>query len=364
MERFIKELSQLDEQHLIRELASPNGIDFCSNDYLGFSFNQKIKDKIQNDFFRNSLSATSSRLIAGENLVYEEVESFIQKIYQVDSALIFGSGYLANLGILTSLGGEETCFFSDEFNHASLIDGIKLSRSKCQIFKHNDLQDLKNKLETCHYKTKVIVTESVFSMDGDTLSFNEIFLLAVQFNAFLVVDESHGTGVVGLKNLGLSNEFHQRYEKLISVHACGKSLGCYGAYVLSHKIIREIFINKARSFIYTTALPPLIVLNMKYSLEELVLNNTYSLNLKKNASFLRGKLGIPEGGPIIPFILKGNKSVLSFSSELREKGFHAKGIRYPTVPKGEERLRITAKSFHTEDQLISFAKAMNELGDL
>lgn len=366
MQLISKNINNLKDKHIFRNLEIMSGLDFSSNDYLGLSNNEFIKMKLSEHLLNGcALGSTGSRLISGENSIYKETEAFIANLYEAESALIFGSGYLANIGVLTALGGEDTCFFSDELNHASLIDGIKLSKSHYKIFAHNDILQLEDHLLRSSFKRKVIVTESIFSMDGDKSPLIEIIELAKKHDAFVVLDEAHATGVLGGRGLGESENNLQNYHKLVAVHTCSKALGAYGAYVLSNKLIRDLLINCSRSFIYSTGLPPISVLNIRLSLEEIIKSPDLHLKLNENSNYLQKKLGINSSSNILPFIIGNDVLVMRASEKMIKAGFQIRGIRFPSVPKGMERLRITVKSFHQKDQLNQFADTLKDvLNDL
>lgn len=366
MQTLIDKIDEIKQHGTFRTLEIPVGFDFSSNDYLGFSHNLNIKKKLA-DFLlspNTELGSTGSRLISGQNIYYVETEKFISELFTSESALIFGSGYLANLGVMLALGGSEAEFFSDELNHASIIDGIKLSRTQVNIFKHNDLSHLENLLKKSNVKRKIIVTESIFSMDGDSANIKALVELAEKFDAFLVLDEAHATGIKGELGLGESKRFHKKYEKLISVHTCSKALGTYGAFVISNKLIRDLMINCSRSFIYSTGLPPVIVLNIRYSLEELLNNYHLVETINENSHWFKQKLNLSSlnnnSSNIVPIIVGNEKKVMQVASHMKEKGFHVRGIRYPTVAKGSERLRVTIKAFHTKELISTFINHLIE----
>lgn len=236
-------------------------IDFSSNDYLGLSRCPRIKAKLISELEAGCpLGATGSRLLSGQTPYHERVECFLAEAFVVPSALLFSSGFMANLGVLSAFGGLGADFFSDEFNHASLVDGMRLTKVPKAIFRHNDLHHLDDLLKQSHSPLKVIVTESVFSMDGDLAPLSGLVELAEQYDAWLVVDEAHATGVFGYRGLGRIEEIGFGAHKIISIHTGGKALGGQGAFVLSNQDFREILINRARSFIFSTALSPLSAL--------------------------------------------------------------------------------------------------------
>lgn len=303
------------------------------------------------------MGATGARLISGHWDVHSEVESFISTLYYNRSCLIFGSGYLANLGVLTALGSlqEKVEFFSDEFNHASIIDGIRLTKKKITIFRHNDLNHLEDLLQNTSAKiVKIIVTESVFSMDGDSPDLKLLAALASQYGAYLVIDEAHATGVCGEQGLGLAQGISLDESNVFLIHTSSKALGGYGAYVLTSSINRKFLINTARSFIYSTALSPVHTLQIQWALEELISHPHYLESLKVNMRMFS------QNHPIMTIRVSGNAAAESVAAFLRRHHYFVRAIRYPTVKKGQERIRITIKSFYDQSIYLNFKNLLEQ----
>ncbi|MDD4975579.1 MAG: pyridoxal phosphate-dependent aminotransferase family protein [Bacteriovorax sp.] len=362
MNLMISELNSLREQGLYREITTLAGIDFCTNDYLGFIRSDKISPLL----FTAKSGAGASRLIPGFHEAAIETENFLSQVYNIDSVLFFGSGYLANIGIIQALANEDTEFFSDEFNHASIIDGMKLVKSKKQIFRHNNLSHLEEILKKSFSKQKCVITESIFSMDGDSPDLKELIKLCEKYDAFLVVDEAHATGVVGKNGLGLMEDFQYNKEKTIIVHTCGKAIGCYGAFVISGKIIRELLINKARTLIYSTALSPYIFKQIHFAINEVIKSGHLRTQIATNIQYAKEqfkKKHLKLSGSHISYIefLNSNKCPIQIEQQLKEKGLNVKGIRYPSVPKGQERLRITIKSFNSQLEIQKLAITLKDI---
>ena len=360
---MLSELNSLKEQGLYREITSLQGVDFCSNDYLGFIKSGKISPFVS---VSTQSGAGASRLIPGYHETIIETEFFLSKAFDVDSVLFFGSGYLANIGVIQALGVEGLEFFSDEFNHASIVDGIKIVKNKKQIFRHNDLFHLEEMLKISQSKQKCVITESVFSMDGDSPDLLELIKLCERYNAFLVVDEAHATGVVGKRGLGLMENYQYNREKTILVHTCGKAIGCYGAFVTSGKIVRELLLNKARTLIYSTALPPFLIGQIQFAVSEVLKSGHERHQVAANIKYAKEqfkKLNLKLSGSHISYIgfLNDEMCVLQIEKKLIERGINIKGIRYPSVPKGQERLRITLKSFNSEAEIQSLAINLKEI---
>lgn len=351
-----KELHSLRENGLWRHLTPHQGIDFASNDYLGLARSPDIRAHLIEFMKKTSqLGSTGSRLITGESEFYQETEALIADLFEVESALIFGSGYLANLGVMTALGSLENVeFFSDALNHASLIDGMRLTRKPIHIFKHNELNHLESLLKLSTAKRKIIVTESIFSMKGDSPDLKQLLLLIEQFQALLVLDEAHATGVCGKKGLGLALDTISNHNQIISIHTCGKALGAYGAFVTSNHHLRKLLINKSRSFIYSTALPPILLAHIQLALHE-IQNGTQKNQLAHNIQFIKKiftNASLEWNSAHIGFIhTPSNQKALAASEFLLAQGIHVRAIRSPTVAPNQEGLRITLKSFHTEQEL-------------
>jgi 8-amino-7-oxononanoate synthase len=348
-----------------RSLVSANSlVDFASNDYLGLSRSSYIRARLIGDLQNGcAMGATGSRLLSGQTDVHQDVEQFLQSIFDVPSALIFSSGYLANLGVLTAFGTLPAHFFCDELNHASLIDGVRLSRSAKTVFHHNDLNDLEAHLRLSTASTKVIVTESVFSMDGDLAPLSAIKELALQYSAWVVIDEAHATGAFGKRGLGCLELGHRDWPKLVTIHTGGKALGGQGAFVLSDHDFRNLLINRARSFIFNTALAPLSVLQIQYAIEEILAHPELPKMLRRNSEFCRSLLGEFASGSsqIIPVRLGSNEKALDVAAQLQQLGYDVRAIRSPTVPIGSERLRVTIKSFTENKTIENFCCALRKL---
>ncbi len=351
---FEHRLSNLKALGIYRSLEQGKGIDFASNDYLGFSKNEAIRDQLLK-FMKTSysLGSTGSRLVSGNFKEMEEIENFISEIFQSESSLYFGSGYLANLGVLSSIGGEDTEFFSDEYNHASIIDGIRLSKSIFKVFKHNDSVELEQFLQKSTAKRKIIISESIFSMEGDQAPVEILEKLAEKFNAYLILDEAHATGTCGPDGLGLA--FTLKWNRVLSIHTCGKALGGYGAFVCCSMEMKEFLINHARSFIFTTAPAPFMVAQTRFALTEFITKKSHFCKLTENVEFSKNlfqKHGLMHTGThIVPFIVGSSHQAVLLAQSLQAAGIFSKAIRFPSVPENSARLRLTLKSFHTGKQI-------------
>jgi 8-amino-7-oxononanoate synthase len=355
------------QNNAFRKLSFPNDlIDFASNDYIGFSKNKSIFEEthqylIENNSLQNG--ATGSRLLSGNHKVYQEAEGFISKFHQSESALIFNSGYDANVGFFSCVPQKGDLILYDELCHASIRDGIQLSNAKAYKFKHNDFEDLEGKIT--NYKLRItnqeiyIVTESVFSMDGDTPNLEELAQLSEKYKCHLVIDEAHALGVFGNKGEGLVQQLGLQDQVFARIMTFGKGLGCHGAAILGGQELNDYLVNFARSFIYTTGLSPHSVATIlvgyqhleseKQTIEKLR-ENIIHFNQEKNIlglkpMFVRSKSAIQSA------IIPGNQKVKSIASQLQEKGYDVKAILSPTVPEGQERLRFCLHSFNTKEEI-------------
>ena len=363
--KWEQELQLIEKQNLKRKLNLNAGLDFSSNDYLSLSQHPEIRKSLIQALKNNiPLSASASRLITGNTKWHEETELLFQKLTDRASALFFSSGYLANLGLISTLG-KEAILFSDELNHASLIDGCKLSRSPCRIYPHKDMNKLESLLKKEKCKYKIIITESLFSMDGDLAPLEDLSELAIKYNSLLLVDEAHATGIYGPKGGGLCSLLKKK-DHIISIHPCGKALAASGAFVAGPALLKPYLINRCRPFIYTTASPPLLLLHIKNILNTLNKNSNRRELLNKKVIFFRNLIkkftdtGESQGA-IIPIITGNTKKALSIQKSLQEKGYDIRAIRPPTVPKGKERLRICIHYNHTYTQLKNLTYELKNL---
>lgn len=371
MQSLLSNLDQLKEHKIFRALTLRQGlVDFSSNDYLGLSCHPAIRSALVKALDHGiPLGATGSRLLSGNLEFHEELEAFLAERFHSKSALLFSSGYLANMAILSSLGTEDAEFFSDELNHASLIDGMRLSKAKRTIFRHNDITELRKKLKASKSPRKIVVTESLFSMDGDLAPLEQIAKVVEEFDAWLVVDEAHATGVFGKDGLGRLQGIDVPVEKLISIHTCGKALGSQGAFILSSRSVRDYLINVARQFIFTTAISPLLCVQIRTAVELLPSLNAERKHLHGLSNLLRDVLrdqidiGKSES-QIVPIILGSNERVLRLSRLLQAKGLDVRAIRSPTVPPGRERLRVSLSSSLRNEDVLRLTDAIREVGNL
>ena len=369
---LISKLEQREQNNSLRKLALPNHlIDFASNDYLGFSKSEAIFNETHSYLIDNSIlqnGATGSRLLSGNHSVYKEAENYIAKFHQVESALIFNSGYDANVGFFGAVPQRNDIILFDELSHASIRDGIQLSNAKSYKFQHNDFEDLERLIQNLRPKTQdlksiYIVTESVFSMDGDTPNLEELVQISNKYNCFLIVDEAHALGVFGdpevsggeglVQMLGLQDAIFAR------IVTFGKGLGCHGAAILGSQKLVDYLINFARSFIYTTGLSPHSVATILVGYQHLETEKEALKQLRENVIHFNQEINIlglkqlfvRSKSAIQSAVIPGNQKVKSIAHQLQEKGFDVKAILSPTVPEGQERLRFCLHSYNSKEEI-------------
>lgn len=354
-------LDERKSKHSLRSLTVSKGlVDFCSNDYLGFSRSEILREKIQQAEKENPsdrTGSTGSRLISGNTRFCEEIENRIAKFHHAEAGLIFNSGYDANLGIFSSVPERNDTILYDQLVHASIRDGIRLSYAHAFSFKHNDLEDLGRRLKVATGNIFVAV-ESIYSMDGDCAPLVEMSELCRQYGANLIVDEAHASGVFGrcgegkVVELGLENQVFAR------LHTFGKALGCHGAIVVGSETLRSYLVNFARSFIYTTALPFHSLLSISCAYDLLASKDEELTKLKSRISYFKDKIKpdirrriIESDSAVQCVIVPGNENVKLVAHNLQETGYDVRPILHPTVPNGAERLRICLHAFNTENEI-------------
>ena len=365
-----EQLTERRQNGLIRSLNVMDKLaDFCSNDYLGLAKNQFLADKIEADFnqLKSSLTSingsTGSRLISGQSIQVEQFEKKCADFHQAEASLLFSSGYDANVGLISSIAQKNQVVFCDQLLHASLIDGLRLSKAERKIFAHNDLADLENLLREYPFETpKWIVVESVYSMDGDMAPLRELVHLKNKYNAEIILDEAHAGGIYGPNGNGLAVEMGIEKEIFARVITFGKAWGNAGAVVLGSQTLIDFLINFARPFIYSTAPSPHHISSLSTTLASLETQFDLRKKLKENIEFFVQHSKSNHWGPsktaIQTFFISGNQIVKKKASELQKAGFAVKAIVYPTVPKGEERIRITLNSLTKKEDILAVIKTM------
>jgi 8-amino-7-oxononanoate synthase len=365
--RILAELSDLESRAELRELQMVHGIDFSSNDYLGLATDPRMKQAIAEGVeYAARIASTGSRLLSGQSESWTMLEQDFAKWVGAEAALYFTSGYAANLGLLSAILRPEDIVFSDSANHASIIDGIRLSKCKRVIFPHLNLEFLEDELRRNPSVSgaRVIVVESIFSMEGDLAPLAELAALAERYGAELIVDEAHAIGVRGPNGSGCVAKLGLSTRVLATVHTCGKALASAGAFVCGSEHLRRFLINRARTFIFNTALPPYFASQVSAGMKLAVEANAGRARLAQLSAFLKNELRtngfyIPEiDSQIVPIILGESDAAVQFAEFLRTRGFGVRAIRPPTVPPGKARLRISLTAKHSEDILAELVLAM------
>ncbi len=352
---------------------------FNSNDYLGLASHPQVVEALKEGASLYGAGSGASHLISGHSQAHDRLEellaAFLSPYLPSARALYFSTGYMANLGVLTALAGTaagDICFFSDKLNHASLIDGIRLTREPFQIYAHADMADLSLKLSACELGTKVVVTDGVFSMDGDMAPLPELLRLCEQHGAWLLVDDAHGFGVLGDTGAGVLQHFNLSSPQLIYMGTLGKAAGVSGAFVAAHEHLIEWMVQRSRSYIYTTAAAPALAHALLTSLH--IIQSEEGLRRRSHLKSLIQQLStapvpaswqrMPSITPIQPMVLGSNEQVLKASAELNAQGIWISAIRAPTVPVNTARLRITLSAAHTTQDVDQLVQALSQTSSI
>ena len=340
-------------------------LNFCSNNYLGLADDGRIIDAAKKALDKRGFGAGASRLVCGSTDEHHKLEEKIAKMKKTQAALVFSSGYMANTGIIPALFDREDIVFSDRLNHASIIDGILLSRAELKRYAHNDMQSLEGALQnSTGFKKRLIVTDTVFSMDGDTALLKEILNLAKRYEAYVMVDEAHAFGIFGNSGAGLVEQEGLSDQVDIQMGTFSKAAGCFGAYVAGSKVLCDYLVNHARSFIYTTAMPPALAAAASMAIDIIQEDDKRRKQVLENAHYIRSGLKalgfdtMSSTTPIIPVGLKDPAQALKVSKYLFEQGIFVQAIRPPTVPVNTARLRVTVMATHTQEDLDKFLNCM------
>jgi 8-amino-7-oxononanoate synthase len=371
-QRILAELSDLESRAELRHLETVHGIDLSSNDYLGLATDPRMKQAILNGV--NSaprIASTGSRLLSGQDEAWTLLEHDFARWAGAEAALYFTSGYAANIGVLSAILRPEDVVFSDSANHASLIDGIRLAKCRRVIFPHLDLNALEEELRRNRPVSgaSVIVVESIFSMEGDRAPLADLAALAERYGAELIVDEAHAIGVRGPRGSGCVAEAGLSSRVLATVHTCGKALAAAGAFVCGSDNLRRFLINRARTFIFNTGLPPYFASQVTAGMILAAGAERERAHLIELSSFLRNELrknGFDTAGSdsqIVPVILGPNDAAVNFAEYLRTSGFGVRAIRPPTVPAGTARLRLSLTAKLSKDTLTKLVAAMIQARD-
>jgi 8-amino-7-oxononanoate synthase len=333
-------------------------INFSSNNYLGLADHPELREAAKQALDRYGCGSGASRLISGNMKLHEQLETKLASLKGTDAALVFNSGFQANTGIISALVGADDVVLSDALNHASIIDGCRLARAKTVVYRHCDVDDLKDHLKkNPQSRRKLIVTESLFSMDGDEAPLLEIVELAEQYGAMVMVDEAHATGLYEPAGAGLVAKWGLTERVPIQMGTLGKALGGFGAYVAGSAALRDFLINRCRSFIFTTSLPPAIIAMGIAAIDLIGREPHRRKSLQENGTQMRNgleALGYSFGksrSHIVPVMIGAAEECMDLSARLLERGVFAQGIRPPTVAPGTSRLRITVMATHTEQHI-------------
>ncbi len=376
-----EELHELDAEGLRRRLrvvdllggmkASVNNKDcvlFCTNNYLGLADHPKVLERSQRALLRYGAGAQASRLVSGHLPIHMQLEEITALFKGSEAALAFPTGYMANLAAVSALVDDKDVILCDRLNHASLIDACRMSKAKLLIYEHLNLEDLKKQLEkTGKYRRRLIVTDGLFSMDGDLVPLLKLMELAHEMDALVMVDDAHGTGVLGPSGQGIVHHFPLKHFPAVVVGTYSKALGSMGGFVCGPKIFIEYLLNKARTFIYTTGLPPAVCGASLGAFEAIQEEPQRVERLWENGKKIRDGLralgyDIPRGaGPILPIIVGENDEAVKMSEKLLEEGILVVAIRPPTVPKGTARLRLSVSAAHTDADIEKLMNAFKKL---
>jgi 8-amino-7-oxononanoate synthase len=362
-DRWSADLEQLRSQGRYRELCPPGGVDFTSNDYLGYGARAPAAAGMP-------LSGTGSRLLRGHHPIWEEVESALASWHGAEATLLMTSGYAANEGLLATVIEPGDWVASDQLNHASIIDGLRLARAERFVYRHQDLDHLETGLRAAFggragRRELFVVTESLFGMDGDLTPLGPLVQLAQRYGAHVIVDEAHSTGCFGPAGSGCVDAAGLRGAVLATVHTGGKALGVCGAYVCGPGRLRELLLNRCRHFIFTTALPPVIGLWWLEALARVRPDHASRADLHRAAALFRAELarhGFPALGRhyIVPIVLGSDDRAAQVARRLREAGWDIRAVRPPSVPPGTARLRIAVHADHALPTLVAAAAAVAE----
>jgi 8-amino-7-oxononanoate synthase len=346
---------------------------FCSNDYLGLAAHPRLVEALCEGAERYGVGSGASHLISGHSrahaLLEERFADFMAPHIESARALYFCTGYMANLAVISALAGRDADIFSESLNHASLIDGARLSRANVQVYPHGDTAVLEALLKASSAKTKLVVTDSVFSMDGDLAPLPALLALCERYGAWLVVDDAHGFGVLGANGRGALEHFNLRSPYLVYMGTLGKAAGVGGAFVAAHATVIEWLVQRARPYIYTTAAAPALAHALLTSMDLITGEEgaTRRRHLKALIEQLRGSLRLrrwklfPSDTPIQPVIIGPNDEAMRAAAALVEQGLWVPAIRPPTVPPDTARLRITLSAAHTAQDVAQLASAVNAL---
>jgi 8-amino-7-oxononanoate synthase len=378
---FKKELSRLEQQHILRRpiviesfdgprvvIDSKSLLLMCSNDYLGLSNHPALREAARNAMERYGFGSGASRLVSGTSAPHQELEERLERFKETEAAMVFNSGYAANTGVIPAIAGEGDTILSDALNHASIIDGCRLSRAATLVYRHKDMNHLETLLKSrSGVGRRLIVTDGVFSMDGDLAPLPDLAMLSEKYDAVLMVDDAHATGVLGPGGRGTSEHFGLQGRVQVRMGTLGKALGSFGAYVAGSRDLVDFLVNKARSYIFSTSLPPAVcaasIAALAVVRQEPGLRDRLWKNRERFVAGL-GSLGISTGSsetPIIPIMIGSAEKALHAAAALFEQGIYATAIRPPSVPEGSARIRMTVTAAHSDHNIDAALAAIGRV---
>lgn len=365
--RWLRQVDSLQGPRI--RVDGNDAIHLAGSDYLGLACHPRLKQAACQATMRYGCSVAAARLISGNHDLYAQLEARLARFKQAEAALLFSTGYQANLGVISTLIDSQDVVFSDALNHASIVDGCRLSRAQVRIFPHNDLSALERLLERERSaRRRLIVVDGLYSMDGDVAPLREIAELADRYNCLTMVDDTHGTGVLGETGRGTAEATGVLGRIDIETGSLAKALGGFGAYVVGSRTVIEYLINRARPFIFTCALPPAVLAAVLEALTIVEEEPERRQRLWDNVRHMRAglrKVGFnvcPSGTQIIPLMVGEAERTMRFCQELLDRGLFAQGIRYPSVPRGTERIRLTVTASHSKAELDTALTALAETG--
>lgn len=340
-------------------------LNFCSNDYLGLAKHRELKAAASAALKRYGVGSGASHLVCGHSDVHEQLEHELAAWTGRTRALLFSTGYMANLGVITALMGRRDQVLQDRLNHASLLDGALLSGARLQRFAHNNLEDLDKRLAALTGERRMVAVDGVFSMDGDLAPLDQVAQMSAAHDAWLMVDDAHGLGYLGSQGAGVCNHFNLNEEQVpVLMATLGKAVGCFGAFVAGSEELIETLIQFARPYIYTTALPPALAAASLASVRFIRANEPLRASLLQMIDYFQQGLRqldralAPSPSAIQPLLLGSEERALAWSKYLRERGIWVAAIRPPTVPKGSSRLRITLSAGHSQSDIDQLLEAL------
>lgn len=370
----LADLERRDLKRVRRVIDSPQGprvrvagralVNFSSNDYLGLANHRRLREAAHRAIDEHGVGSGASPLVSGNLRAHHEAEERFARFAGLPRALLFGSGYAANLGILAALADRDAEIFSDELNHACLIDGARLSKARVTRFPHRDVDALEARLSASQSQVKVVATDAVFSMDGDIAPVPRLVELCDRHDAWLVLDDAHGIGVLGQTGRGTLEHFGIASPRIVYMATLGKALGGYGAFVAGTPALIDWLVQRARTYVYSTALPPMAAAVASAALDLVDEDPSIVLALRARIGELRATLsaaGIEaalSSTAIHPIIVGDARTALDASARLQERGFLVPAIRPPTVPEGTSRLRISLSAAHTREEIAALAAAL------